>query len=86
MTATDLGLPWGDAFDPGPPTEEQMAEQEAILSEQLDAGGAEPPPDELLGFLPDPDTGPPEGEDACSASPAATVAADAGPPGSVPPA
>lgn len=50
-------------FEPGPPTAEEMAEQEAILAEQIAVGLPELPPDELSAFLPDPDTGPPVGRD-----------------------
>jgi len=71
MTVSRPGTPWEDEFDPGPPTAEQMAEQEAILAEQeavladrIAAGGPALPPGELMDFRPDPDAGPPGGEHA----------------------
>jgi hypothetical protein len=64
MTIGRPGTPWEDEFDPGPPTAEQMAEQEAILADQVAAGGPALPPGELMDFRPDPDAGPPGGEHA----------------------
>jgi hypothetical protein len=64
MTVSPAGTPWEDGFDPGPPTAEQMAEQEAILADQIAAGWPWLPPGELMDFRPDPDAGPPEGEHA----------------------
>jgi Domain of unknown function (DUF222) len=58
------GTSWEDQFDPAPPTAEQMAEQEAILADQIAAGWPGLPPGELMDFRPDPDAGPPGGEDA----------------------
>ena len=64
MTVSRPG-PWReDGFDPAPPTAEQMAEQEAILADQLAAGWPGPPPGELVDFCPDPDTGLPEDDHA----------------------
>src|ERR1700735_1923451 len=64
MTVSRPG-PWReDGFDPAPPTAKQMAEQEAILADQLAAGWPGPPPGELVDFCPDPDTGLPEGDHA----------------------
>lgn len=64
MTVSPAGTPWEDGFDPGPPTAEQMAEQEAILADQIAAGWPGLPPGDLIDFRPDPDAGPPEGEHA----------------------
>jgi hypothetical protein len=61
MTVHRPGTSWEDQFDAPPPTAEQMAEQEAILADQLAAGWPELPPGELMDFRPDPDAGPPEG-------------------------
>ncbi|MDR3031888.1 MAG: hypothetical protein LBV78_02035, partial [Kitasatospora sp.] len=41
-----------------------MAEQEAILADQVAAGWPPVPPGELMDFRPDPDAGPPGGEHA----------------------
>ena len=52
MTVSRPG-PWReDGFDPAPPTAEQMAEQEAILADQLAAGWPGPPPGEPMDFWP----------------------------------
>jgi hypothetical protein len=64
MTVSRPGTPWEDGFDPGPPTAEQMAEQEAILADQIAAGWPGLPPGELMDCRSDPDTGPPGGEHA----------------------
>src|SRR5215469_5023647 len=64
MTASRPGTSWEDGFDPAPPTAEQMAEQEAILADQIAAGWPGPPPGELMDFRPGTDPGPPGGEPA----------------------
>jgi Domain of unknown function (DUF222) len=64
MTLSRPGASWEDELDPAPPSAEQMAEQEAILADQIAAGWPGLPPGELMDFRPDPDVGPPEGEHA----------------------
>jgi hypothetical protein len=64
MTVSRPGTSWEDQFDPAPPTAEQMAEQAAILADQIAAGWPGLPPGELMDFRPDPDTGPPGSEHA----------------------
>ncbi len=51
-------------WDPGPPSEAVMAEQEAILAEEIATRVFESPEDEFSRWLADPDTGPPDGADA----------------------
>ena len=64
MTASSAdSAGWSDSY-PAAPSEEEMAEQEAILAEEIAAGVFEPPPwDEIDRMVVDPDTGPPEGDD-----------------------
>src|SRR5438105_4982641 len=64
MTLSRPGASWEDELDPAPPSAEQMAEQEAILADQIAAGWPGLPPGELMDFRPDPDSGPPGGEHA----------------------
>ena len=64
MTLSRPGASWEDELDPAPPSAEQMAEQEAILADQIAAGWPGLPPGELMDFRPDPDGGPPGGEHA----------------------
>jgi len=51
-------------WEPDAPTEAEMAEQEAILAEELAVRTLEPPEDELAGLWAPPDSGPPGGADA----------------------